>query len=54
MSWFFIFWGLFSVGELVSAAHPDASVEVWCQDEARLGLMSVIRRVWEPVSHSGV
>ena len=32
----------------ISAAHPDASVEVWCQDEARLGLMPVVRRVWAP------
>ena len=30
----------------VQAAHPDATVETWAQDEARLGLQPVLRRVW--------
>lgn len=30
----------------VSAQHPDATVEVWWEDEARLGLKPVMRRVW--------
>ncbi len=30
-------------------AHPEAEVELWAQDEARLGLKPVIRRVWAPV-----
>jgi transposase len=30
----------------VSAAHPQAAVEVWYQDEARLGLKPIVRRVW--------
>lgn len=30
----------------VGAAHPEASVEVWYQDEARLGLQPIVRRVW--------
>ena len=32
----------------IQAGHPHAKVEVWCQDEARLGLFSVLRRVWAP------
>src|SRR5207244_6669086 len=26
--------------------HPDRVVELWCEDEARLGLKPVARRVW--------
>ena len=26
--------------------HPDKEVELWCEDEARLGLKPVARRVW--------
>jgi hypothetical protein len=29
-------------------AHPGKTVEVWAQDEARLGLKPVARRVWSP------
>jgi hypothetical protein len=28
--------------------HPDKEVELWCEDEARLGLKPVARRVWAP------
>jgi hypothetical protein len=28
--------------------HPDASVEIWAQDEARIGLVPIVRRVWSP------
>jgi hypothetical protein len=28
------------------AAHPDQTVEVWAEDEARLGLKPIARRVW--------
>ena len=28
------------------AAYPQAVVEVWSQDEARLGLKPIVRRVW--------
>lgn len=27
-------------------AHPDKGVELWCEDEGRLGLKPVVRRVW--------
>ena len=30
----------------MQAAHPRAVVEVWAQDEARLGLEPIVRRVW--------
>jgi hypothetical protein len=34
----------------IEEAHPEAEkVELWAQDEARLGLKPVIRRVWAPV-----
>src|SRR5215218_6396481 len=33
------------------AAHPDRPVEVWAEDEHRLGLKPVRRRVWAPRGH---
>ncbi len=33
----------------VRAAHPLAEVEVWAQDEHRVGLKPILRRVWTPV-----
>ena len=30
------------------AAHPEAAVEAWAEDEHRLGLLPVVRRVWAP------
>jgi DDE superfamily endonuclease len=32
----------------VNAAHPAATVTVWAEDEHRLGLLPVLRRVWAP------
>jgi transposase len=32
----------------VRAAHPTATVTVWAEDEHRLGLLPVRRRVWAP------
>lgn len=32
--------------EAVKAEYPDADVEVWCEDEHRLGLNPVTRRIW--------
>ncbi len=29
-------------------AHPGAAVELWAQDEHRLGLKPILRRVWAP------
>lgn len=33
------------------AAHPGRAVEVWAEDEARLGLKPVTRRVWRLRGH---
>ena len=30
------------------AAHPDAAIAVWAEDEHRLGLLPLVRRVWAP------
>jgi hypothetical protein len=39
--------------EWLKKAHPEAkSVELWAQDEARLGLKPVIRRGWAPVGET--
>jgi transposase len=32
--------------ERVQKEHPDATVEVWCEDEHRIGLHPVTRQVW--------
>ena len=34
--------------EAVRTQHPEASVEVWAEDEHRVGLHPVNRRVWSP------
>src|ERR671916_251663 len=33
------------VAELKTAA-PERAMELWCEDEARLGLKPIVRRVW--------
>ena len=35
--------------EKLKEVHPKAGVELWAEDEARLGLKPVVRRVWAPV-----
>lgn len=32
----------------MTAAHPTATVTLWAEDEHRLGLLPVLRRVWAP------
>ena len=32
----------------MKAAHPTAEIALWAEDEHRLGLLPVIRRVWAP------
>ena len=32
-------------------AHPQATITLWAQDEHRLGLLPVLRRVWAPKGH---
>lgn len=29
--------------------YPTAKVELWCEDEMRLGLKPIIRKVWSPI-----
>ena len=33
------------------AANPGKAIEVWAEDEARLGLKPIARRVWSPKGH---
>jgi hypothetical protein len=33
----------------IRKAYPKAEIELWAEDEARLGLKPVMRRVWAPV-----
>src|SRR5262249_4429011 len=37
-----------AVVDEVRRAHPEATVAVWAEDEHRLGLLPVVRRVWAP------
>jgi transposase len=30
-------------------SHPTAKVELWCEDEHRLGLKPIVRKVWSPI-----
>ena len=32
-------------------SYPTAKVELWCEDEHRLGLKPIIRKVWSPIGH---
>ena len=34
-------------------AYPTAKVELWCEDEHRLGLKPIIRKVWSPIGDRG-
>jgi transposase len=40
--------------EALREAYPGAEVELWAEDEARLGLKPLIRRVWAPVGERPV
>ena len=40
--------------EEVRRQHPRATVEVWAQDEHRVGLQPILRRVWAPVGRRPV
>jgi hypothetical protein len=41
--------GLEAAVARAQAAHPDRPVEVWAEDEHRLGLKPIRRRVWAPI-----
>ena len=38
----------------LQAQYPEADIEVWSEDEHRLGLQSVLRRVWTPVGEQPI
>jgi len=38
----------------LQSKYPKADIEVWCQDEQRLGLQPKIRRVWTPVGEQPI
>src|SRR5215213_7334908 len=38
----------------IEELHPEAEVQLWAEDEARLGLKPVVRRVWAPVGERPV
>ncbi len=40
--------------EALREAYPGAEVQLWAEDEARLGLKPVMRRVWAPVGERPV
>lgn len=40
--------------ERLEETNPGAEVELWAEDEARLGLKPVMRRVWAPVGERPV
>src|SRR4051794_41556008 len=40
--------------EKLKRAHPGAEVQLWAEDETRLGLNPVVRRVWAPVGERPV
>src|SRR5215203_4577011 len=31
--------------------YPTAKIELWCEDEQRLGLKPIIRKVWSSIGH---
>jgi transposase len=33
---------------VVQQAHPDATLTLWAEDEHRVGLLPVVRRIWAP------
>jgi hypothetical protein len=35
--------------EKLEEAHPEAEVQLWAEDEARVGLKPLMRRVWAAV-----
>ena len=38
--------------ERIQQAYPDATVEIWCEDEHRIGLQPVTRQVWTQAGES--
>ncbi len=40
--------------QFLQAKYPKAEIEVWSEDEHRLGLQPILRRVWVPIGEQPV
>lgn len=40
--------------EFLQAKYPEAEIEVWSEDEHRLGLQPILRRVWTPIGEQPI
>ena len=40
--------------EFLQAKYPMAEIEVWSEDEHRLGLQPILRRVWTPIGEQPI
>ena len=38
----------------LQAKYPQADIELWCEDEHRLGLQPILRRVWTPIGEQPI
>ena len=38
----------------LKAKYPQAEIELWCEDEHRLALQPILRRVWTPVGEQPI
>ena len=38
----------------LQAKYPQAEIELWCEDEHRLGLQPILRRVWTPIGEQPI
>ncbi len=40
--------------QFLKAKYPQAEIELWCEDEHRLGLQPILRRVWTPIGEQPI
>ena len=40
--------------QFLQAKYPQADIELWCEDEHRLGLQPILRRVWTPIGEQPI
>ncbi|WP_050814319.1 hypothetical protein [Anaplasma marginale] len=38
----------------LSALYPNADIEVWAEDEQRIGLQPILRLVWTPIDEQPI
>ena len=46
--------GIFQGGSSDKNTYPAAKLELWCEDEQRLGLKPIIRKAWSPVGEGPI